>query len=290
MQYPKPSEIISTLDKASKLNIEDHFREGHLIHLPDYGQVVMTGDFHGCLHNFRKLVWFANLKHSIHRHVIIHELIHNYNSENSEVDNSCLLLLDAARWKIEFPEQVHFLLGNHDIAQITSREITKNGYASIASFNSWVMEHYKEDASAIIEKIRDFLLTVPLAARTENRIWMSHSIPGPHAMESLNLSMFKEQWKVRDLIPKGCVYEFVWGRSHPPEQLDKLAEMFDVDFFIVGHQAQDDGYLTLYNREIILASEHYNGCYMPIDLSEHYSFEKLTTRIKNFADLADQLC
>ncbi len=290
MQCPKLSEIMDVLDKAYKLNIEDPFRDGHLIHLPDYGQVVMTGDFHGCLHNFRKLVWFANLKHSIHRHVIIHELIHNYNAEHSDVDNSCLLLLDAARWKVEFPEQVHFLLGNHDIAQITSREITKNGYASIATFNSWVTEHYQKDAPVIIEKIRDFLLSIPLAARTENRIWMSHSIPGLHAMDSINLSIFKEQWRNRDLIPKGSVYEFVWGRNHTSEQLEKLAEMLDVDFFIVGHQAQDNGYLALHNRQVILASEHYNGCYMPIDLAEHYSFEKLTSRIRKFSDLADQLC
>ncbi len=288
MNYPEPEKIIEIFQQAASLNQDDPLREGHIILLPNYGQVVMTGDFHGCLHNFRKLQWFANLEHSLHRHVIIHELIHTSNGFYAERDDSsCQLLIEAAQWKIEYPEQVHFLLGNHDLAQITSREITKNGQASIENFNKWIFDNFGNSANAIIESIKRFLLTIPLAARTHNRIWMSHSLPSESAIDEIDFSVFERDWVHDDLVPGGSVYEFVWGRAHSPEYLDRLADMLDVDYFLVGHQSQPDGFACIDKREIILASDHYQGCFVPVDLSITYSFDKLVNRIRSFIDLPD---
>ncbi len=287
MKCPEYENVVEILEQAASLNKEDSLRTGHIILLPDYGHVVMTGDFHGCLHNFRKLQWYADLEHSIHRHVIIHELIHTSNGYYTEEDNSCQLLIEAARWKIEYPEQVHFLLGNHDLAQITSREITKNGQASIQNFNQWIYDTFGGKADEILESIDRFLLTIPLAARTQNRIWMSHSLPCESVIDNIDFSVFEREWTDEDFIPGGSVYEFVWGRGHTKEYLDKLADLLDVDYFIVGHQSQPEGFSCVDEREIILASEHYQGCFMPIDLSVSYSFDKLVGRIKSFLDLPD---
>ncbi len=289
MDYPEPQTVIDILNRSASLNRDDPYRKGHILLLPDYGQVVMTGDLHGCRHNFRKLQWFSDLQHSIHRHIIIHELIHASNGVSSEEDDSFLLLVQAAQWKIQFPEQVHFLLGNHDLAQITSREITKNGYASIANFNKWIHKTFGTKAEELIDTLGNFLLTLPLAARTNNRIWMSHSLPSEHKSENLDLTIFERAWQRDDLIPGGSVYEFVWGRDHSPSHLDKLAELLDTDYFIVGHQSQPTGCSTVGNREIILASDHYQGCFMPIDLSATYTFDTLTKRIKSFMDLPDDI-
>ncbi len=287
MNYSEPEKIVEIFRESACLNEQDSLREGNIIILPDYGQVVMTGDFHGCLDNFLKLQWYCNLKHSIHRHVIIHELIHTSNGFYSETDNSCQLLIEAAKWKIEYPEQVHFLLGNHDLAQITSREITKNGQASIRNFNKWIFENFGNKSDEIIEAIRRFLLTIPLAARTQNQIWMSHSLPSETTIDNFDFSVFNRNWEEADLVPGGSVYEFVWGRAHSAEYLNKLADMLDVEYFIVGHQSQPDGFSCVDEREIILASDHYQGCFMPIDLSVCYSFEKLIGRIKSFMDMPD---
>ena len=37
------------------------------------------------------------------------------------------VLLATARWKCSYPDQVHFLLSNHELAQVTGHEISKNG-------------------------------------------------------------------------------------------------------------------------------------------------------------------
>jgi len=292
MDRCQSSEIIDVLGQAATLNRLDPLREGHLLKLPDYGQVIMTGDLHGCLENFRKLRRFADLDRNFHRHVLIHELIHTngvLDLDGNHVqceDASCMLLAQAAQWKMEFPEQVHFLLGNHDLAQMTSREVTKGGAASIANFNKWITDAFGETQGlAIIDAVRTFLFTLPLAAKSPNRLWMSHSLPGPYAMDNYDFSIFDREWTYQDMIPRGSVYETVWGRNHTPEQLPELADILKVDFFIVGHQRQEQGFDAPADRLLILASDHGQGCFLPIDLSRRFAFQDLIARVKFFCDL-----
>ncbi len=287
MDCPSAEQILDILDQASEVTRQDPYRQGHLIVLPNYGQVIMTGDFHGCLDNFARLEWFADLKRCSQRHVVIHELIHTNGSGESE-DGSCMLLVRAAQWKIEYPDQVHFLLGNHDLAQLTAREISKGGAASIANFNRWIVSRYGEaNGTKVIEKIGEFLATLPVAARCPNRLWLSHSLPGPYAMDNFDFSIFDRQWQWDDFVPRGSVYETVWGRGHTAQQLADLAEILKVDYFILGHQRQDQGYMVQWERLIILASDHGLGCFMPIDLSTSYTFPDLVRRIKFFYDLPE---
>jgi hypothetical protein len=288
MDYNDPNQIIDILDQAAVLNRMDSLRDGHVLTLPNYGQVIMTGDLHGCMHNFRKLEWFANLEQSIQRHVILHELIHCNGQPGIEGDDSFLLLVQAARWKVDYPDQVHFLMGNHDLAQLTDREISKGGSPSIANFNQWVAQRFGDSTvEKILEKLDQFIISMPLAARCPNRIWLSHSLPGGHAMEGFDFSIFNREWAGDDMTPKGSVYELLWGRNHTTEQLDEMAGMLNLDYFILGHQRQENGYAVQGKRLIILASDHGLGCFLPIDLSRRYQFDELVERVKFFYDLPD---
>jgi hypothetical protein len=278
-----PDQIIDILDQAAVLNRMDPLREGHVLVFPNYGQVIMTGDLHGYADNFRKLAWFANLDRSPQRHVILHELIHCNGQMTAEGDNSFLLLVQAAQWKIDYPDQVHFLMGNHDLAQLTDREISKGGAASIKNFNLWISQKYGEAATGkILEKLNQFIISLPLAARCPNRLWLSHSLPSPHAINLFDFSIFSREWTPDDMMPKGSLYELLWGRNQTAEELEDLAGMLNLDYFIVGHQAQENGYAVVGGRMIILASDHGLGCFLPIDLSRRYKFQELVERIKFF--------
>jgi len=101
--------VIDTFKKATEHNLDDALREGSLLNFPDYGQVVMTGDLHGHQRNFEKIVKFCQLESTPIRHVILHEMIHEEPQYFGEADYSVELLIDAAKWKTFFPEQVHFL-------------------------------------------------------------------------------------------------------------------------------------------------------------------------------------
>jgi hypothetical protein len=287
--YSDPEQIIDILDQAAVQNRLDSLREGHVLNLPNYGQVIMTGDLHGCVHNFKKLQWLADLERVVHRHVIIHELIHVGSERISEGDDSLMLLVQSAAWKIDYPDQVHFLMGNHDLAQLTNREISKGGAASIASFNKWVAERFGAAAAEkILNKVNEFILSMPLAAKSSNRIWFSHSLPGTHAMDFFDFSIFSREWEPGDYVPKGSLYELLWGRNHTADQLAELAQLLNVDFFVLGHQRKEQGFELQHDKLIILASDHNMGCFLPIDLAKRYTFKELAERVKFFYDLPDR--
>jgi hypothetical protein len=106
-------------------------------------------------------------------------------------------------------------------------------------------------------------------------------------MDIFDFSIFDRPWTESDLLPRGSVYEAVWGRNHPLDYLDELGRVLGVDIFVVGHQWQEQGFLAVPNRLIILASDHSQGCYLPIDLSKKYTFNELSERIKFFYDIPE---
>ena len=68
--------------------------------------------------------------------------------------------------------------------------------------------------------------------------------------------------------------------------LATLADLLDVDFFICGHQPQDEGYDILHGRMIILASDHNHGVFLPLDLNKPVTLDGLTKSIRPFAAIA----
>jgi hypothetical protein len=253
---------------------------------PDYGQLVMTGDLHGHRRNFEKLLRYCDLARFGARHVILHELIHEDPSTFAALDSSHELLLDAARWKREFPEQVHFLLSNHELAQITRHEISKNGRIVTAAFEESVREAYGADSEAVMAAIADFIRSFPLAGRTKNRVFLSHSLPGSRELPSFDFTILARVPTDDDLDDGGSAHAMVWGRYHTEAALDTLRELLDVDFFICGHQPQETGYDVRHERMVILASDHNHGMFLTLDLSKPVTLDSLTRNIRPFAGVA----
>jgi hypothetical protein len=67
--------------------------------------------------------------------------------------------------------------------------------------------------------------------------------------------------------------------------LDKLAELFDVDIFIVGHQPQQQGWSRAGENLIIIASDGNHGCLLPVDLAKSYTVEQLIDSIVPLASI-----
>jgi len=272
--------------QAAKMNGEDPLLHGSLLRFPGYGQLVMTGDLHGHWRNFERLQQFCNLKQYAARHVIIHEIVHREIGSLDDRDDSHLVLLEAARWKCDFPEQVHFLLGNHELAQLQGHEITKNGRVVTQDFESVIKEDYGSEGEEIIKAINVFILSLPLAGRTENRVLVSHSLPSPRILPAFDRTVLMRKPTQEDLSDNGPAHSLVWGRYHTKPALNKLAEMFDVDFFICGHQPQEMGYDVLHDKMIILASDHNHGVFMTLDLNKPVTLEKLTNSIRPLGSIA----
>jgi hypothetical protein len=273
----------AVLHEAAKLNREDPLRSGSLLEFPDYGQLVMTGDLHGHQRNFHKLRKFADLEHSPARHVMLHELIHAEPDEPLAPDMSHITLIEAARWKTEFPDQVHFLQSNHEMSQLTRKDICKGGRIVTHDFERGLAATYGSGAEEVLEGICDYIASLALAGRTANRIFLSHSLPNTRVLSTFDASVVRRDLEPNDLLDGGDAYSMVWGRNQTPESLETLAAAFDVDRFICGHQPQEDGYDVVHDKLIILASDHNHGVFLPFDLKRKYETADLVRLIRRFA-------
>lgn len=269
--------------EAAELNRDDSLLSGSLLSFPGYGQLVMTGDLHGHRRNFDKLRRYCDLARIGGRHVILHELIHEEVEGLEGRDHSHAVLLDAARWKIEFPDQIHFLQSNHELAQLNRHEITKNGRVVTVAFEESVAEAYNDRFGIVMEAICAFIRSFALAGRTSNRVFVAHSLPSPHELAAFDAGVLRRVPTDADLTERGAAHLLVWGRYHTAQALEMLRDILDADFFICGHQPQETGYDVQHDRMIILASNHNHGVFLPLDLGKPATIEGLTRHIKPFA-------
>lgn len=277
-------DAIETFRRAAELNLEEPTRNGSLLELPNYGQLVMTGDMHGHRRNFEKLVKYCQLESTPVRHVLLHELIHERPEHYGAADRSVELFLDAAKWKTFFPDQVHFLQSNHELAQLQNHDITKGGRLVTADFERGVAEVLESSqVDGALEAINDFIASFPLAARTPNRIFFAHSLPNVSQIDEFDPKVIYQSPDELDLSEGGMVYQMVWGRRHTPALVDRMAREFDVDYFVVGHQPEDSGYSVQFDRMIILASDHNHGVFLPVDCRKEYTLDQIVERIRPFA-------
>jgi hypothetical protein len=269
--------------EAARLNLEDPLLRGSLLAFPNYGQLVMTGDIHGHRRNFDKLRKYCRLDQFGARHVVLHELIHRELESYLDRDDSHEVCLDAAAWKCEFPDQVHFLLSNHELAQITSQEITKNGRVVTIDYESAVRETYGAGAEKVLIAMYEFIRSFAVAGRTANRVFLSHTLPGPRELPLFDASILQRAPTQQDLSERGSAHSLFWGRYQTEPVLAALRETFDVDYFICGHQPQETGFDVLHGRMIILASDHNHGVFLPLDLNRPVTLDSLMGSIRPFA-------
>lgn len=275
---------IDTFNRAADLNLEDPIREGSLLCFANYGQVVMTGDLHGHRRNFEKLVKYCQLESTPVRHVILHELIHEEPASYGAADTSVELLLDAAKWKTFFPDQIHFLQSNHELAQMQNHQISKGGRIVTEDFDRGVAEVLgSSNVDGALDAIDRFIGSFALAGRTPNRIFFSHSLPDASSIASFDPRCVDQPAGKVDLAEGSSAYGLVWGRRHTSAVIEKLAAAYDVDYFVMGHQPQEFGYEVVMDKIIILASDNNHGVYLPIDCHKRYDIEALVERIRPFA-------
>jgi hypothetical protein len=151
---------------------------------------------------------------------------------------------------VQFPGRVHYLLGNHELAQRTNRRIGKLDAEDLnEQFRSGVRTAYGDRANevyAVFEKLFD---VAPLVIRTANRILVSHSLPARafDRADLLTLPTPAEQY-----APGGSLYALVWGRDTSVETLAVYLQAMDADWLISGHIPNDAGVERPSERHLIL--------------------------------------
>lgn len=285
IDFANGKQAAEVLREAARLMREDGNRRGNLLHFGTAGQLVMTGDMHGHLRNFEKLQRYCALDQSPGRSVILHELIHIDPDPPGTPDFSIDLLVRAAAWKCDFPDNVYFLQSNHELSQLHGHEITKGGRYVLADFERGVQARYGAEGPAVLAGVNDYLAALPLAARTARGAFLAHSIPDAVFCDVFDLGIFDRTLTQADVEPGGAAYALVWGRFQTPEVVERFAKRLGVEMIIIGHTPQEMGHARV-GRMLILASDHNHGVFLPIDLSRTWTAEELEPRIRKFVSVA----
>ncbi len=277
--------IIDLLNKSAEANNADKFCRGNLVSLPAQGSLIATGDLHGHRRNFERILSYADLDNNPDRHLLLQEIIHGGPQDSWQGCLSYKLLFDAARLKLDFPDRVHIIMGNHDTAFISDSRVMKDGQEMNRSMRLALEREYGANSAEISLAIKQFLLSLPLAVRCQNRIWLSHSLPDDRSGEQFDRQIMDRKLQEEDCKRPGSAYLFTWGRKHSQPLLNKMAELLDADIFILGHQTQKQGWTKAGDNLVIIASEHNHGCLLPIDLSKSYTIDQLIDSIVPLASI-----
>src|SRR3954466_14747751 len=276
-------QVVETFGAAGDENKLSPLRQEQVVPLPAEGEVWMTGDIHDHRTNFAKLIAAADLDKRPDRHLVLHELIHGDHYDAKGAEDSWVTLYKAAELKCDFPNQVHFLLANHDLAQIHGQGIMKAGLSVCEAFNAAVKRDFAARATLVTVAITEFLLSLPLAIRANNGLFFCHSLPTDEQIKTFDFTVFDRPLTPADYKPRvGPVYQLIWGRNVTPAGVDLFANKVEAKLIVTGHQPQDSGFAINGERHLIIASDHNQGVFLPLDLTEQYDIEGLVERLVKY--------
>lgn len=262
-----PVAVAELFERAASSLIASLLREHSIIRLPPRGRLLITGDLHDNPIHLQKIIKLARLDASSDHHVVLHEIIHGEKLINS-MDFSHRMLARVAGLTLQYPNQVHPLLANHELAQFTGKGISKGAGNSVELFNDGLEFAFGDDWHTVRDAINQFIAAMSLALITSSGVLCAHSLPAPHMMKSFDLDVIRRDLQLSDYAaPTGSAHLMVWGRQHTPAQLDHLAQHWNVELFCLGHEHVEIGIEVKPPRLVLLNSDHDRAAVVPIDLA-----------------------
>ena len=274
---------IRLFEEAAEALRKDKFRKGDVIELPSQGDLILTGDIHGNLDNYEEIVARAALDRNPQRHLVIHELIHDFCNRGK--DFSYEILQEACELKLEYPDQVHIVMGNHELAEYEEMPIKKDGRVIPLVFSESRMKALGSIGAEIKAAAKKFLISLPVAVRTQSNVWFSHSTPA-RTMNKFTLQLLERATgastmssKADALIKAEVIKDMVWGRDHSPVAAAAFCQKVGCEVLVVGHEFAADGLLVPNTRHIILDSTRENACILYLKLDKRYTHRQLVAQV-----------
>jgi len=251
---PAPDRMLTLLRQALTLVRATPGRRGHVVHPADCTEVLVAGDLHGHIPNFQVMLKAADLGRHPTRHLVLQELIHGKFRYPGGGDKSHQLVDLFAALKCQFPKQVHYIPGNHEMAQWTGKPVLKADENLNALFREGVTEAYGgQFGPQIYATYMELFQALPVLIRLPNRIVMSHSLPAARVMAQFDPARLeRDSYEPVDLAPGGAVHGLLWGRDVSQENAANFLQKIDADLLVSGHVACPDGFDVPNDRQIIV--------------------------------------
>lgn len=235
---------LKALRQATMLLRATPGRKGSLIEPVDCDEILVAGDLHGNLRNFRSILNLADLANRPRRHLVLQEFVHG---SGRYPDGSCTShqLLDLiAVLKCQYPSRVHLLPGNHELSEVTGRTIAKNGVALNTLFANGIEHAYGLDREVeVTAAYHEFILAMALAIRTANRLLLVHTIPDGWFLDKFDYFMFDVATIPAERRGKSTsMHHLLWDRDVDEASNRRFIERMGCDLAITGHIAAPNGF------------------------------------------------
>ncbi|MGL5096776.1 MAG: metallophosphoesterase [Planctomycetia bacterium] len=248
-----PERLLRHLRDAATHLRADRRRCGNVLHLDDAEDVLVGGDLHGNLDNLRRLLELAELDDHPKRHVVLQEFVHGSGRYPDASDTSHQLLDRLALLVCKHPDRLHLIPGNHELAEWTGRAVAKAGVALNRLFSEGVRFAYDDLADDFLQAYDVLISSMPLAVRTPNRVFISHSIPPLSKVDEFDVGILSTLGLANlEHDAQSSLYHLLWGRDVSSEAAERFASLVDADHLITGHIATEEGFFAPNPRQIIL--------------------------------------
>jgi len=274
-------QVIEICRSAAAANRATAARRGNVVDLtPDHGdELLIAADLHGNRLNFNELLRIADLASNPRRHLVMQEVCHGGPEYPGGGCMSHLMLEDCARLKTEFPNQFHFLLSNHELAELGDFPICKSRKMLNLNFRCGLSEMYGKAAERVRDAYMEFLATCPLAIRLANGVFVSHSLPEKVDCEGFDVSVFERPLTCSDWRTGSPAFRLVWGRDFRPENVQAFADLVQAELLVTGHEPCANGFSTPSPRQLILDSCCKHPSYILLPVSEKLTQPDVVKRI-----------
>lgn len=278
---------VESYQKAGQILRDSSLRRGNVVYLDasNTDDVMVTADLHGNRTNFRQILNIADLESNPRRHLVFQEVCHGgptYPKAGGCMSH--LMLEDIAKLVIRFPNQVHFLISNHELAELTDFPIMKAGKMLNLMFRCGMGQMYGDAVPVVRAAQLEFLGSLPIAIRIGDQIMVTHSLPKQCDEEPFDATIFDRELNCHDRSCGGSLHRLVWGRDFRQENVDLLADQLGVELFITGHEPCQYGFASPNSRQIVLDCCSRLGKYLMIPMSNDLTQEDLLNRIHSLHD------
>jgi hypothetical protein len=275
--------VIDVCRQAAAANRACAARQGNVIHLtPEHAdEVMIVADLHGNRLNFEKLLGIADLARNTRRHLVMQEVCHG-GPEYPGGDGGCmshLMLEDCARLKTEYPDRFHFLLSNHELAELGDFPISKSRRMLNLLFRCGINEMYGRSGEQVRAAYLEFLSTCPLAVRLAGGVFISHSLPDNCDREPFDASVLERPLSTSDYRCGSPAFKLVWGRDFRSANADAFARQVGADILIHGHEPCEAGYSAPNPRQIILDGCCSHAAYLILPVGPKLTHRDIVARV-----------
>jgi len=275
--------VIANYQAATKANRITPGRVGNVIEItPEIAdEVMITADLHGNRRNFTAIRRIAALDQNPRRHLILQEVCHG--GPTYPGNGGCMshtMLEDVAKLKAQFPHQVHFLMSNHELAELTDYPILKQKKMLNLLFRLGLQEAYGPALEKVREAALPFIRSCPLAVRLPGDVVVCHSAPANFDARRFDLTIFDRELDASDFIEHGDLFSLVWGRDYSPQNAAAFAKAINAQVLIHGHEpCPEQGYAVPNDIQIILDCCGNKGTYLKVPTNRTFTHAELVEMI-----------